>query len=321
MKKLIATLLAITLLATLATTALAADFFPGSDLTFGTGSPEWDVQPDNELSTSYYSIAGQTWTKGKDLVSSVRIDNNENALIVTLKPDYTSKKEKPLVGTIKVRDKKKGVFLNVTIDCMVGYNQATIDIQPDGAIPTLNVEPDTVYTVKATDKAYPYGTLMFHADNADVSVRVYDDEVLFLEYTREPDREILKANADNDAVMEFLNFKAHPSFSSTATLSFYGLEKDHYVYEVKNGRLSRVNSTWDKDMESHVIKTRTLTNYVVSDKPLKSSNGTTDNTGNNNNNNTGTNPDTGANDVAGIAMALAIVSGVSAAAISLKKSK
>lgn len=320
MKKIIAAMLILTVCVT---TAFAADFTPGEEIRIDENDPlVWGSQTlEHEISTTYYSIAGQSWQTGRDLVSSVTVDNEENVFVIKLKPDYQSTRDKTLEGTVKVRDKKNGRFLTMTINCTIGYEQGTIDIGSDGDIADLIVEDDTVYTVTAADKGYPYGTLMFQADIADVSVRVYDKEKLFLGYDRSPDREILLANSENDAIMEFLRFEGRPTFSGNATLSFYGFEKGHYVYEIKNGKLTNTGAKWDDDTDSYVIKTRTLGHYVVSDAPLRSANGNTDNSGGNNNSNNDSNPETGANDVAGVAMALAVVSIVSAAAISLKKDK
>lgn len=315
MKKLIAAMLVLTLCAT---TAFAADVIPGQEIEIDAGHTAWGSEaPDNELSTTYYSIAGQTWESGKDTVGSVKIDNDRNAVILTLKKDYTSTREKTLKGTIKVRDKKKGRFLSIAIDLAVGFKQDTIDIESDGNIPTLVVDSETLYTVRASDKGYPYGSLLFQADIADVNVRVYDKEKLFLGYNREPDKETLLANAESDALMEFLSFESNPTFSGTATVSFYGLEKDYHIYELKNGRLTKTGAKWEDESDSFILKTRTLGSYVISDMTLRSATGATDNE--TDEDYPDTNPPTGANDVAGIAMALAIVSMVSAAAISLKK--
>lgn len=314
MKRIIAAMLILTLSVT---TAFAIRS-PGEEIEFTDDAIEWgETTPDNELNTTYYSIAGQTWTSGKDLVESVRINNDDNTVVLKLKPDYTSTKEKTLKGTIKVRDKKKGRFLEITVNDTVGYTQGTIDIESDGNIPSLTVDPDTVYTVVASDKGYPYGTLLFQADVADVEVRVYDKERYFLGFTRDPNKEILKANAESDAVIEFLNFEGTPTFSGTATVNFYGFEKDYHIYELKNNKLVKTSAKWDNETDSYVLKTRTLGSYVISDKTLRGATSSTDNTDNEDIN--GVNPDTGANDVAGIAMALATISLLSAAAISLKK--
>lgn len=319
MKKLIAVMLIMTVCVT---TAFAADFTPGQKIEIDENDAGvWGSQTlDYEISTTYYSIAGQSWEKGKELVSSVTIDNDANFFIINLKQDFQNTKAKPLVGTVKVRDKKNGRFLTMTINCTVGYEQDTIDIESDGNIPSLIVDNQTVYTVKAADSGYPYGTLMFQADVADVSVRVYDKEKLYLGYDRNPHKETLIANAESDAVIEFLNFEGRPTFSGTATVNFYGFEDNYHIYELKNDRLLKTSAKWDNDTDSFVLKTRTLGSYVISDKTLRSASGTTgDNTDDDFEDDGAVNPDTGASDVAGVAAAIAIVSMAAAAAVSLKK--
>ncbi len=320
MKKFILPLLAMSILTISAT---AADFTPGEEIMIDGSTPDvWVTPPTEIIDSEYYSVAGQDWEKGEDMVASVKLDNDEGAIVITLREDYTETKEKPLEGTIKIRDKENGDFLEIVIDCTVGYAQDTIYIDNDGDIPSMVVSPDTIYTVEAEDDGYPYGTLMFQADIADVSVRVYDEEVLFLDYNHTPDRDILLANSESDAVMEFLNFDAEPRFTSVATMTFYGYEDDTYFYSVDNGRLTRLGTDWDEDMESHEIKTNVLGDYVISDEPLRSAsdgNDDDDNDNDDNNDNDAYNPDTGATDVVGIAAALATVSIIAAAAISLKK--
>ena len=71
---------------------------------------------------------------------------------------------------------------------------------------------------------------------------------------------------------------------------------------------------WDDDEGCYILKTRILGDYVFSDVKLDISADVADA-----GDTTPTNPDTGANDVVGIATALAAVALVSAAAVSLKK--
>ena len=141
----------------------------------------------------------------------------------------------------------------------------------------------------------------------------------------DPLTDILKKYADVDADLTFLNFPGEPTFNATATVRFYK-EEGTYIYQNKGGKLSAVtvdaasagsagqtagNVKWDDDEGCYVLRTRTLGKYVFSDKPLNVS-AASDSAAT-------TNPDTGANDVVGIASALAAVALVSAAAVSLKK--
>ena len=309
--------------------AVAADFRPGQDIEIDRTDSVWgDTFPDEELTTANYAISSQSWTSGKDLVSSVWIDNDNGVIVISLKDDYKTTKEKTLKGTVKVRDRSNNKTLSLGINCTVGWEQATIDIDHDGDISTLTVDEDSIYTVEAASNSIPYGQLEFYADIADISVRVYDKEVFYLGYNREPDKNILRVNEHVTEDIEFLNFPGKPSFSGTATVSFYGFGDKAYVYEAKNGKLSRISTTWDSNSDSILLKTKTLTNYVISSEPLRSSTGTTADIGQNNGTNNGNNnynpdldinPDTGDHSVPGLAIGLAIAALVSAAAVSLKK--
>ena len=147
--------------------------------------------------------------------------------------------------------------------------------------------------------------------------------------TLKANTDLLKKYADEDADITFLNFPGEPSFNATATVRFYK-EEGTYIYTLKDGKLSAVTAPdanagsagqtagkvkWDEDEGCYILKTRSLAKtYVFSDKalPVDAADDTTP--GGN-----VTNPDTGANDVVGIATALAAVALVSAAAVSLKK--
>ena len=166
-------------------------------------------------------------------------------------------------------------------------------------------EPDLLDdTVHTTDD---YGTVILNTEDEDVEVtfRGYKGDELFLYNKTSANSALLKAYADKDADITFLTFEAEPTFNSTATVRFYKDEESH-VYVMKDGKL--VNEVkWDEDESCFLLKTRTLGAYVFSDKALPFNVETT------------ANPDTGANDVVGIATALAAVALVSAAAVSLKK--
>ena len=80
---------------------------------------------------------------------------------------------------------------------------------------------------------------------------------------------------------------------------------------------------WDSEQDSYVLKTTTLGSYVISDKALKSAGTTVDDEEDNSASGSvgdGTsNPETGANDVVGVAAALAVVSLASATALAASK--
>jgi len=164
--------------------------------------------------------------------------------------------------------------------------------------------------------------------DVDVTVRVYKDDKIYPYTDVDPNTDVLKAFADEDAEISFLN-SPNTIFNSTATVRIYKEEGATYFYEWVEGRLYDMNGkgidagsaginkkvNWDEDEGCYVLKTRTMPKTMVfSDKPLPIDNEPVDA-----GDNTPDNPDTGANDVVGIATALAAIALVSAAAVSLKK--
>lgn len=323
MKKILASLMAV---AMLATTAMAADFTPGQKVEIDELSPGWSgVAPDKELHTDNYSITEIRWDEGRTLVESVKIDNDSGKLVVTLKKDYASTKDKTIKGTVKLREKGASKYFTVAVSGTVGYQQDEIMIDADGYIGNFIPQNDVLYTVK-TNGSIPYGTLEFSANWAEISVRVYEKEKYYLGYNVEPNREVLLANADTEAEMSFLNFEGTPTFNSTANVNFYDTDENSIIYEIKNGRLVKSAARWDTESGSWLLKTKVLGSYVISDKELKSPAGTassgsssTGSSNSNSNNGNISNPSTGASDFVGVAAALVVVSLTSAAALSLKK--
>ncbi|WP_343253281.1 hypothetical protein [Ligaoa zhengdingensis] len=96
-----------------------------------------------------------------------------------------------------------------------------------------------------------------------------------------------------------------------------------YLYEIVNGKITAVEAKYDSYDEEFVISTNKLGSYVVSDTKLKTASSDDNDDDDNTTNGGGTsgtgNPDTGANDVVGIAVALAVVSVAAISAASFKK--
>lgn len=328
MKKVLALVLAVMMLTSL---AFAAVIVPGDKIELGKDAAAWDVKPEKKVNSDNYSISKIDWEEGKKYIDSVSFDDDDNVLVIKVKQNYTlvEDDDASFYGTVKIREKGKSVYHVAEIGTEtdpyeVYYAEGDIEITPDrDAVFTYDDDTledgilykDTLYTVTdPADKAY--GTFEYDFGSDDqygVSVRVYEDEELFLEISEDADKDILKANADADAdYIDFVEWVAHPTFTSNVTLEFYGAEEDDYIYEIKDGKLvtpSRLK--WDDDAEVWTLTTRTLGAYVVSDVKLAKAVAEADSDV--------SNPDTGANDVVGIAGALAVVAMISAAAVSLKK--
>ena len=327
MKKVLALVLAIAMMSTV---AFAASNTPWDDGTFGPGkkitigSSKLNADPEkgdvSALNTDNYSIKKVTYNKGKAYIDSIELnDEEDDELVIKFKKDYTVEKAKEIDLEIELRGKGndvdvKTVNIDVTAKYLTGID--TFYINEDNEISGYSETEISEFKSEEGDGA-PYGTLEFDTTDGDTSVevRVYDGDKLFLGHDYDADKKVLVANADSEAEISFLNFPAKPSFNSTATVYFYQVDEDGFVYELTGeGKIKKSAAKWSEDDGCWVLKTRTLGSYVFADKALTSAaaagEGTEGET---------TNPDTGANDVVGIAAALAVVSLVAAGAVSLKK--
>ncbi len=305
-----------------------AETVPGTDAS-SVNQVDWNAQ----ITSDNYSITSQKWTKGKNLISSIEFDDDLNQLVIKTKEDYTLKQPQDLKGKFTLKGKGKGgtnstkpVNITITIDIDVGNHKAAayLDADNDRTIPQGLIADNMVYKFQKIDAAKDglrdfidssnahatseYGTVVLNTadDDTEVTFRGYKGEELFLFNKTAANSALLKQYADKDADITFLTFVANPTLTSTATIRFYKDEESH-VYVLKDGKISS-EVKWDDEESCFLLKARTLGAYVFSDKALPIGTTAADN-----------NPDTGANDVVGIATALAAVALVSAAAVSLKK--
>ena len=343
MKKVLALVLAVMMMATVAFAAVTVNVdggivVPSKKININRAPLDsGDVDTVKDVNSENYSITGIKYTEGRNLVESVKFNDDEDRVEVKIKAAYDLTKEKNLEMEFTLKGKKVGntkpTDVTVKINATVANeklikafenNHDTITLTSDD--PEVQ-EGKIVEIEKSDDGETSYGTLSLTAADSDVEVevRVYDGDKLYLYSEVDADTDILKAYADTDADITFLTFKGKPTFNATATVRFFK-EEGTYIYANNDGKLSRItaasagsagqtagNVKWDEDEGCYILKARTLGSYVFSDKPLKVS-ATSDGT------DAGTaNPDTGANDVVGVATALAAVALVSAAAVSLKK--
>ncbi len=338
MKKVLALVLAVMMLATVAFAAVtpgngttAGSALPGDTITldatmFYLNGDGTSTQLDNTVTftSEYFSISRKVFESGSSLVESVAFNDDDAVIEIKLKQDYDLKaptKANLVLDELDIKckkdtgvaDKGKTYKLNsyaegsTWVSWVVGYAENTIGTGLSAGDEILNANFTDINKV---DKDLAYGVLTFDAMDTDVnvSVRVFAKETYNLAQSTKVDSAILVANADADADITGLNFKAAPTFNSTATVYFYKPE-DSFIYEVKNGKLVDCNAKWSEDDGAFVLKTRTLGSYVFSDVELDAAS----------EDESVENPDTGANDVVGIAAALGAVALVSAAAVSLKK--
>jgi len=304
--------------------------------------------PDNDnhkllkdLNSTNYTLTSVKYNDGRNMVEQVKFNDKEDRVEIKLKKDYDLTKVKKLDLTFVLKGKKSGktkpadIRMRVIRDVNYARDLQELQLSLDNEIKlgVYDFAENIVYEVEESPadkdgRTQTYGTLEFTVaadDDVDVEVRVYDGDRFYLYNEVEADDDVLKKYADTDADLTFLNFKGTPTFNSTATVRFYKEEGTYFYVNTGDGKLVDINGSarnagsaldttskvrWDADEGCYILRTRTLGNYVFSDKKLAVTT-TADSTA--------TNPDTGANDVVGIASALAAVALVSAAAVSLKK--
>jgi hypothetical protein len=348
MKKVLALVLAVMMLATVAFAAGTPNpnqggtsssnsvlikggaFMPGDKIYVWKGMTQTtggsvDGDFDKAVNSDNYSLTKVKYEEGKSLVEDIYFDDDNDQLVIKLADNTNLTTTKDLEVSFTLKGKGRDINdVEVTVTTKVGYrliNDAYI-IDADHNVTWDNpTGPNGGYTPEFSDLAFfevvsaangaAYGDLEFTTadDDVDVVVRVYDGDKLYLYNDVKADKDILKAYADSDAEISFLNFPGDTTFNATATVYMYK-DENSYIYEVKNGKLVESNAKWSDDDGCWILKARTLGSYVFSDVDLDVTEDVDDTT---------TNPDTGANDVVGIAAALGAVALVSAAAVSLKK--
>ena len=283
-----------------------------------------------KLNTKDFSVSAD-WDEGSPLVSSVKIDNDCGHVVVTLKENYTIEDEKDLIGTISLKTKRemwfegqlqdKGTKVDFTLDdATVANNVEDIDGGDNRDDATaIEVADNTIYNVTTS------GWFDFGGDGerlSSVMVRLPEDKQVFAYWNEDAIEEVEDKYYDLDADIEYVNFVAKPNLGRNAEIAIQGDYSDqYYLYEYVNGDLEPIDADWNEDDGLFEFTASKLTSYVISDKELVAeADEPADDTDEPAADDTTTqNPDTGANDVVGVAVALAAVSLVAAGAVSLKK--
>ncbi|MGN0664796.1 MAG: hypothetical protein ACI4L5_06935, partial [Negativibacillus sp.] len=188
---------------------------------------------------------------------------------------------------------------------------------------------DWVITV-AGPKAYKYDS------NAKAKLATFDfNEAAFVEVKLFPgttykvnvntkyDKTIAKEYPEAD--FDFVELSG--DFDKTADVVIPSSKDNKYIYEVVDGELVPVNAEYVKDhkfesgekVNGYLFEATELGKYAISDVELDLEVEETKNESNTNNSGNKTNPETGANDFVGAAVALAVVSVAAAGALAFKK--
>ena len=262
---------------------------------------------------TYPSEAFDGWDGWDDIMNDVgwtnEPDDETGVWVIELKENYTITTAKDLEGTVtytyKDADGKKktaemkiwGVVSNHILDV---YGEEDKD---DALV--IEAENNTLYQCEEDEAGYVKfnkGALLSATLNmaSEEKAFMYNDEAAIDALTEKfPEADI-----------ECYNFGGSPVFKNEAEFTLQADYADqYYVYTYTNGKLEAQDYTWNSIEGVYEWATKAPTSYVISDVELVAADEAEETK----------NPDTGANDVVGVAAALAVVSLVAAGAVSLKK--
>ena len=234
----------------------------------------------NQQPLVYYTLGGDfdddleiwtDWDRNEAEVSTrfVRYHDSDSdntydrimSVIVTV-PDNDSDSIEDLLGTVKVgttRTKAKNSSTDAKID---------IEFAPDGTKEYYkdNFDGDETLEAGAT------GIVDFDTDAGEIDIE-FGDKALFtvdvtgqsrlnLAWNTKFDSEV--ADLDESVNMDFITFTGNPSFNRTGTMYIYAAD-DTFLYQVVDGKLEKVDATYNEDYEAWEFRTRTLREYVIAD--------------------------------------------------------
>ncbi len=212
----------------------------------------------------------------------------------------------------KTREQSKGVELVLPFD---NYKEEYV---------SFDFTNDVDYAAKWIVKKNTKGTAVFDfEDAAYFTVKMIPEEEVVLNFSQDYDKAIDKEYNEYDADLEFYNFKGSKDEFTKVGKLFIPAKADTFIYEVVDGELVEVDAEYDesytvdgfKAKKGWVIETKELGYYVVADEELVVAEEEVEAEVEADK----ANPETGAADFVGAAVAMAVVSVAAAGALALKK--
>jgi hypothetical protein len=311
MKKIIALALALIMALSMGVVALAdADIAPGEKIVLT------NVDKKSDYKVSYDFTTASKEYKGVSVIESIDWEKQEDRtynLVLTLKEALTSTTEKAFKGEVVLTlkaDKSEEVF---EVEGVVGNAVVYIDGSKKAADAVALTEEEMAKNVVmfAEDGA---GYVTF-TDGLSLTglVKVEDGEKAQV-YTDAIDEDTMDAieaylGEDYEAIVEYYNF-AGTGFKADVDFTYEAYAEDpHFFYAWDGEKFVDLEGKYndDEEVDAYEFTAAAKGIIIVTDTEIVAGAADTKN------------PDTGANDVVGVAAALAVVSLVAAGAVSLKK--
>ena len=327
MKKIIALALALIMALSMASVAFAATAVNGTannnhTITENPGEKititcdQWDNKglTGYKVSTDFTSSAKEY--NGASYIESVKILKDKETVEVTLKENFTLSDAKSIKGEIVLTKKDAATYkqiltitVNNTPETVVGAKKATavLDVVDGGKNVVVIMDEDGGY-VAYNPTADLTGVVKM---NKDEKAQVY---FLNAAETEAADEDLYDAvdaylGEDYEGIVEWYNF-CGTGFKADVDFTYDAYAEDPHFFYIWDGEKfvdleGKYND--DEEVEAYEFTAPAKGLIIVTDVELVAAAEETKN------------PDTGANDVVGVAAALAVVSLVAAGAVSLKK--
>jgi len=261
------------------------------------------------------------WDIGGAMVSSFKWDSDDDVFYLNLNENYTISTGKRLKGTVTFTSKKDSdVTIDVDIDTIVTNHLLTVSgysKKSDAEDDVIDAQDNTLYQCDEDNPGY----ICFNDGRLlSCTLKMVKNEKAFMYNDEDMVDAIDEKFGDTDATIDCYTFGGSPKFTNDAQFKLQADYADQYkVYTWANGKLTAQNYKWDSINGVYTWSTKAPATYVISDKELVAGSQTKDASSAADTTKKTKNPDTGANDVVGVAAALAVVSLVAAGAVSLKK--
>ncbi|MBQ8917410.1 MAG: hypothetical protein IJ044_01650, partial [Oscillospiraceae bacterium] len=251
--------------------------------------------------------------EGASLVESVKLAKNKSDIVLKLKESYTAVEAKDVDGLITITS-KTGYAKTLEVHFEVCNNVADIwgvRKASDTTIQTVGIAADQV-TVMDEDGGY----VAFATGDLAGTVKMAADEKVYLNITapgadaQDAIDAYLGEDYLDEAIIEYYAFETR-AFKNEVNFAYDAYEEDPHFFYVWDGEaMKAIEAKFndDEDVMKYEFTAAAEDVIIVTDTEivLAAEEETK-------------NPDTGANDVVGVAAALAVVSLVAAGAVSLKK--
>lgn len=309
MKKIIALALALIMALSMGVVALAdATIAPGEQIVLT------NVEKKGDYKFSYDFTSAEDGYKGISLVESVswvKLEDRTYDLVLTIKESLTGITEKDIAGKVVLVEKATKDETVFEVAETVGNTVVYIDGSKKAADAVELTDEMAKNTVMYAEDGAGFVTF---TDGVSLTglVKVADGEKaqVYMDGIDEDTMDAIEAylGEDYDAIVEYYNF-AGSGFGADVAWTYEAYAEDpHYFYAWDGEKFVDLEGKFndDEDVNAYEFTAAAKGIIVVTDVEIAAAADTK-------------NPDTGANDVVGVAAALAVVSLVAAGAVSLKK--